>query len=154
MRFFSMIVLGMVLVSFYSCDKNRVYENFYSTGANGWDKDSVAKFQFDIADIETRYNLYINTRNSEQYPYSNLWLFVEVIAPDHTAIRDTVEYQLALTNGKWSGKGTGGIYLSQLPYRINVFFPVEGTYQVNIQHAMRDEQLKGLTDIGIRIEKR
>lgn len=154
MRFFSMFVLCMVLFSFYSCDKNRVYENFYSTGTHGWDKDSVATFQFDIVDIETKYNLYVNTRNLEQFPYSNLWLFVEVIAPDLTAIRDTVEYQLAFANGKWRGKGTGGIYLSQLPYRINVFFPVEGTYQVNIQHAMRDEQLKGLRDIGIRIEKR
>lgn len=143
----------MVLV-LYSCDKKRVYEDFYTSGSNGWDKDSVANFEVNIPYSTMSYNILINCRNLENYPYSNLWLFVDVINPDSMAIRDTVEYQLALPNGKWTGNGTGGVYENQFMYRSNVFFPKAGIYKFQIQHGMRDEKLKGMKDIGIRIEKK
>ena len=40
-----------------------------------------------------------------------------------------------------------------LPYKSNVFFPVKGTYEFKIQHGMRIENLKGVYDFGLKIEK-
>lgn len=148
-----MVLFCMLLViAFSSCDSNRVYEDYYSLGATGWNKDSVAVFQFQVEDTTAHYNLLVNTRNLENYPYSNLWLFVDVTSPDSVAIRDTLEVQLALPNGKWTGKGTGGVYENQFMYRRNVFFPKQGNYTFKIQQGMREANLKGLKDIGFRIE--
>lgn len=148
-------LLGFVLVAglFFSCDANRVFEDYYTSDANGWNKDSIAVFNLEIAEENQRYNLLINSRNLENYAYSNLWLFIEILSPDSTTVVDTIEYKLALPNGKWTGQGTGGVYHNQYGYRSNVFFPETGTYQVKIQHGMRDDVLKGLKDIGIRLEK-
>ncbi|MFA9390592.1 MAG: gliding motility lipoprotein GldH [Prolixibacteraceae bacterium] len=142
--------MGLVL---FACDTKRVFEDFYTTKSEGWNKDSVANFTVAITDTKVDYNLLINCRNLENYPYSNLWLFVDIISPDSMAVRDTLEYQLAYPNGKWTGRGTGGVYENQFTFRSKVFFPDTGNYQFIIQHGMRDETLKGLKDIGIRIEK-
>lgn len=148
--FLAGLLLALVL---FSCDAGRIYENFYSFGTQGWNKDSIAVFKVDIQDTVQHYNLLINTRNLENYPYSNLWVFVDVVSPDNKLIRDTVEYELALPNGKWTGKGTGGVYENQFMLRQNVFFPRTGDYTFKIQHGMRDDELKGLKDVGFRIEK-
>lgn len=149
----SLVLFLLIVLAFAGCDSNRVFEDYYSTGGNGWNKDSVAVFQFDIESSSESYNFYLNSRNIENYPYSNLWLFVEITSPDRQVVRDTVELKLAEPNGKWLGKGTGGVYTHQVLYRANVYFPVKGDYAVTIENAMRDDVLKGLKDVGIRLEK-
>ena len=149
---FQILMFFLGLIVFASCDSRRVYEDYYTTATSGWNKDSVAIFQVPVTDTLAHYNLLVNARNLESYPFSNIWLFVDVISPDSVAIRDTLEYQLAYPNGKWTGKGTGGVYENQFVYRTNIFFPHAGNYTFKIQQGMREPVLKGLKDIGIRIE--
>jgi len=150
-KILNVAILGLLVFLLFSCDRKRVYEDFFTT-SGGWNKDSIANFKVDIKNTSINYNLMINCRNLVNYPYSNLWLFINIISPDSMAIRDTLEFQLAQPNGKWTGKGTGGVYENQFWYRANIFFPNSGNYQIQIQHGMRDENLRGLKDIGVRIE--
>lgn len=143
----------LILIVLFGCDANYIYSDFRQTGTNGWNKDSIIDFQFSIADTISRYDIVLGTRNLENYPFSNLWLFVEIIAPDLTQLNDTIEYQLAQPNGLWLGTGTSGVYLNQYNYRSKVFFPLSGNYEIKIQHGMRDSNLKGLRDIGLTIKK-
>jgi gliding motility-associated lipoprotein GldH len=41
----------------------------------------------------------------------------------------------------------------KLPYKSNVFFPLKGTYRFSIRHGMRVEDLNGVYDFGLRIER-
>lgn len=143
-----------ILFIFVACDPNIVFDDFRNTGVNNWDKDSIVSFQVEIADSTSDYDILLSTRNLENYPYSNLWLFVDIIAPNSSSVRDTVEYELAQANGKWLGKGTGGVYVNQFTFRSMVFFPFTGKYEVRIQHGMRDPKLEGLRDIGLTIRKK
>lgn len=149
----NLLLVIVVALGVVGCDSNRVFEEYYATGKNGWNKDSLAVFQVDVESTSQNYNLYINSRNIENYPYQNLWLFLEIEGPSTQTIRDTVELRLAESNGKWLGKGTGGVYTNQFLYRQNVYFPTEGIFTVKVEHAMREDVLKGLKDIGIRLEK-
>lgn len=154
-RFFKISALIIVAFSLIiSCTKKGNYEEYRKVNPSGWQQDSVAVFKFDIQDTKSIYNISLNIRNSGEYPYSNVWMFIDISAPDNSSVKDTVEFQLALPNGKWIGKGTSGIYSCQFPYRNNVFFPVAGTYSLKIKHGMRNESLKGISDVGIRIDKR
>jgi len=78
---------------------------------------------------------------------------VTTTSPDGKKLTDTLQYNLADDKGKRYGKGFGDIRELNLPYKSNIFFPVKGTYQFKIQHGMRVEDLKGVYDLGIRIEK-
>jgi gliding motility-associated lipoprotein GldH len=148
-----LIILGIFFMV-VACKTDKLYEDYKSIQSSGWDQDSSAVFSFNIDKTFLNYNLFINIRNRGDYANSNLWLFVDITAPDYTCIHDTIEYQLALPNGKWIGKGTGGMYSNQFPFRENVYFPIAGTYTISIKHAMRNNPLTGISDIGIGVKRR
>lgn len=150
----SVFFISIIFILFGACDTGKIYEGFYTADTKGWHKDSMAVFNFNIQDSSAIYDLLVNTRNLENYPFSNLWLFVDIVAPDSTTVRDTIEYQLAQPNGKWLGTGTGGVYFNSFNYRSKVYFPQSGEYKIKIQHGMRDVSLKGLKNIGLSVAKR
>ncbi len=148
-----LIIFCASLAVFASCDKNLVFEKNLPIPENGWNKDSVMVFNVPVIDTLLNNNLYINVRNDIKYKYSNLWLFITIDQPGDTSITDTFEITLADPSGKWLGEGFGGIKSRQVIFKRNVYFPVSGEYKINIRQGMRENVLKGITDIGIRVEK-
>lgn len=145
-----LIVLFFVLL-FVGCQPQ--YESYKQIDPSGWNKDSLAIFNFEVSDTLHPFDMYINVRNQGAYSYSNLWLFIDITAPDSTTLRDTIEITLAKTDGTWIGKGTSGLFELQLPYRQNIIFPYSGKYTLSIEQAMRSEKLEGIQNIGIKIDK-
>ncbi len=145
------LLAGMLLLA--SCDRNRVYEkNIHIPGA-AWSMDFVPAFTFRIKDSTVFYNFYINLRNNTDYPYSNLFLFVNSYLPDGSSARDTIEMMLANRDGRWLGKGIGKIKESRYLLKQDLLFPLRGEYRIEIEQAMRNDTLTGIEDVGIRIEK-
>lgn len=147
------IVLIFIGTGFISCDKTLVYEKYKTIPEAGWHKDSLVVFNIPIEDTLQNHNLLINIRNETTYNYSNLWLFIEIEQPDGKMLKDTFEIALADPSGKWFGKGTTGLKTRETIFRRNVTLPASGEYTVKIQHGMRQEMLKGIHDVGFRIEK-
>ena len=146
-------LLTTMVLFLISCDPNRVYEKNISINDGVWNQDSVIAFDLDITDTLQPYNFYINIRNSTDYRYSNLYLFIDTYFPDETHARDTLEFILADTDGKWFGKGFGKIKESTVLLRKGVHFPMSGHYRFTMEQAMREENLEGIEDVGMRIEK-
>jgi len=151
---FHLLLTALIFVSlFTSCDSKRIFEKNQELPEAGWKKDNIVKFDVMITDPSISSNFYINVRNAEGYPYSNLYLFVKTKFPNGKISNDTLECVLADEKGKWLGKGLGDIYDNQIPFKRNVHFPLTGHYTFEIQHGMRLEPLPLLMDVGLRIEK-
>lgn len=151
-------ILIIIAICFFSCDPNRVYDDYESI-PNGWNKDSVITFKLQNIDSVQNYNLFINVRNNSEFAYSNLFLIAQIQFPQGKVITDTLEYQMATPSGEWLGTGFGDIRENKFWYKENVRFDEPGDYKVSIQHAMRKsgdeqgiEELEGITDVGFRIE--
>jgi gliding motility-associated lipoprotein GldH len=138
---------------FTSCDQKRVFEDFKTLPSAIWNKDSTKVFSFSIFENKQKYNLLISVRNDISYSYSNLWLFVETIKPDGSISKETIDVAVAESDGKWLGKGFGGAKTLQVKFHPDFNFPFNGIYKIKISHGMRDENLKGVRDIGFRVEK-
>jgi gliding motility-associated lipoprotein GldH len=136
-----------------ACDSSRIFEENTSIPDKGWDSSNIVKFDVEIKDPSTPANFYINVRNADGYPYSNLFLFVKTKFPNGKQSNDTLECQLADENGKWIGKGIGDIYDNQIPFKRNVRFPLAGIYHFEIQQGMRIASIPLIMDVGLRIEK-
>ena len=154
--------LGVVacLLFLASCDKSLVYSDYKSTDGGSWAQDEVIKFQFNAPDTVNSYNLFFNIRNDDHFPYSNLFLIAAMNFPDGKVVQDTLEYQMALPDGSWLGKGAGSIKENALWYKENIVFPFNGVYTLELVHAMRKngsvdgiQNLPGITDIGLEIKK-
>jgi len=141
------------LLALYSCDKKRFYDESAKIPVNGWHKDSIAVFNIQITDTLQFYKFFINLRNNENYRYSNFYLFLNTRLPNDLRTRDTIEMILADFTGKWLGKGFGTLRDNQILIRENLRFPRKGTYHFTIEQAMREEVLKGIENVGIRVER-
>ena len=149
---YTFFLFGILLIIFSACDRNRVFEEYKPIPDSVWSQDSLMQFTVPVSDTLQYHNLYINVRNGVSYSYSNLWLFIEIVQPDGKAVKDTFEITLADPSGKWLGDGFGGLKTLQTVYRRNVYFPISGEYKITIQQGMREENLSGISDIGLRVE--
>ncbi len=130
-----------------------IYEDNIKIASKGWHRSDIVRFEVDITDIDSPYNVYINVRNNNNYKYMELWLFVDVHSPAGTVERDTAKIMLADHRGKWLGNGLGSKFDTRLFFRSNVRFPSAGKYIFEYEQATRDELLPGIDDIGLSIEK-
>jgi gliding motility-associated lipoprotein GldH len=148
--FISILIFFLLLVS---CNKKVVYTNSQPMPQELWKLMDVVSFKVPITDSLSSNNVNITIRNGSSYPFRNIFLFVSTTSPEGKKITDTLQYNLADEKGKWIGRGFGDIHELNLPYKSNVFFPLKGIYEFKIQHGMRIENLKGVYDIGLRIER-
>jgi gliding motility-associated lipoprotein GldH len=150
----SIILFILVMLLFFSsaCDSNRYFEQNKEIEKESWFYKDIKTFTIDIEDTSSLFNFYLNIRNTTDYPFSNLYLFMESEMPNSHTARDTIELQLAYLNGKWLGSGYGRYKYTQFILRKGMRFGAKGTYTFHIQHGMRKDTLKGISDLGIRIE--
>jgi gliding motility-associated lipoprotein GldH len=158
MRIKNSALLLLVAIIFFSCDKERVFDEYKSVG-NAWHKDSIVSFNLPELDSTKRYNLFINLRDNNNYQYNNLFLIVALEKANGFTKVDTLEYQMADVDGTLLGNGFSDIKESKLYYKENVAF--KGKYKVHIKQAVRETgkipgviALDGITEIGLRIEKK
>lgn len=143
----------LLLFIAFSCNGREVYMQYMPVENGSWHKDSVVNFDINIEDTTTVYNLYVNIRNRGEYPYQNLWLFIQTTGPDSMAVSDTIAFYLADRKGKWLGTGIGAAFDMPVLYRQNFRFYKQGTYKFTINHGMRDSVLTGISDVGMRLER-
>jgi gliding motility-associated lipoprotein GldH len=145
--------LFFLVLLFTGCDPSRVFDDNKTLSSEGWDRADKANFTVNITDTISAHNVYINVRNADGYPYSNLYLFIHTQFPDGRKFTDTLECVLADQNGKWLGNGLGDIYDNQILFKRNVRFSKSGNYTFALEQAMRLQKLPLIMDVGMRIEK-
>jgi gliding motility-associated lipoprotein GldH len=147
------LMAALMMLALYSCNSNLIYNDVAEMPDSAWNLFNNPDFSFPVSDTTKNTNIFFTIRTGAQYPFRNIFLFVTTTAPDGKSITDTLEYEIADEKGNWLGKGFGDIHELKLPYRQNVYFPVKGTYHLIIRHGMRAEDLKGVYDIGLTVEK-
>lgn len=151
MRSYIFALSCLILLSLTACDSKMVFEESRPIADHVWKINQLAKLEFEVKDTMAFHNFYITVRHGEEYEYSNLFVFVEMEFPNGKKSVDTVECMLADPTGKWYGDGVGSIYSNRILYKADRRFPLSGRYKVSIQHGMREEDLKGVYDIGFRL---
>jgi len=133
-----------------SCGDSSHYERYHPIEDRYWDKEQEYFFTFDVTDISRPYDISIEVRNNNLYPYQNLWLFCTEETPSGEQKKDTVECILADDYGKWLGKGIS-LFQSSTPLHAQYKFREAGTYTFSFRQGMRNDQLPGIQAVGLRV---
>jgi gliding motility-associated lipoprotein GldH len=149
----SFVLVLTSLLLLVSCNSNVIFTDSMEMKGKKWELFNVPVFRIPITDTLSSNNISFSIRTGSSYPFRNIYLFVTTTSPDGHDLTDTLQYNLSDEKGKRYGKGVGDIRELTLPYKMNIYFPLKGTYQIRIQHGMRIQDLKGIYDIGVRIEK-
>lgn len=145
------LFLGLFVVLLSGCDSNRIYEENFEVADNIWKADDVKKFSFEITDTVNALDIFINLRTTIDYPYGNLYIFLYSEYPNGYTDKDTLNLILAEPDGKWLGNSSGTVVENQILISRGGRFPGTGDYTFKIQHAMSDENLPEVIDVGFRV---
>lgn len=148
-----LFVTGVLSVAPGCADKNAVIDQNSEVPDHNWTYLNKFKYEVKIADEKSSYRLYLNLRVTTDYKYSNLFVLISETGP---ALKPTIkrfEFTLADKEGEWLGDGSGNLFSYQIPFITRYKFPAKGTYHFYIEQNMRDNPLREVSDVGMRVEK-
>jgi gliding motility-associated lipoprotein GldH len=151
--YFPISSIGLLFLLGVSCSHSEIFFEYHSFGKDGWDRNNAAVYHINIDNTTDLFDVSLEIRNNNDYPFRNIWLFVDFQTPGGNVRTDTVGMDLADVYGKWHGKGIS-LYSLTVPYETSVRFLQKGTYTYSVRQGMRENPLKGISDIGLKISKK
>lgn len=145
------LLLATLLLA--ACDGEVYYSEYVDVNESGWKVTDSVCFDVQVDDTTHLFDLFVEVRNTVDYPYSNLFLFVNTSFPDGSMARDTMELPLADPTGEWLGKHSGRYVDTR--YRLRgqaVRFPMKGRYHFAFTNGNRNHPVKELAHVGFLVE--
>lgn len=93
-------------------------------------------------------------RHTDAYEFNNIWIEAESMSPGDSTFT-AQRFDLPLTRGdQWSGSAMDDIREHRiLMYREPVRFRRSGRYRVKLHQEMRQDPLRHVMNVGLRIER-
>lgn len=117
-----------------------------------WLADEVVEFPFEVADTAARYTIEWDFVHDVRYPHSNLFIFARFSDEQNPEQIDTLEYQVAYTDGVFLGAGNQEKTL-RMVYAEDVQFKKTGKHSISVQHGMRRDSLLGVHELRFYVTK-
>ena len=151
-RFFLCLVpCALFLVS---CTTIDLYEKSVAIPGHSWKNDFRPSFTFTIKDTTSPYELFLILRHNDQYNYNNIYINLSAKLPGSDSVRKIRrDLTLATDEKGWLGDGMDDIY----EHRIQLGDPEPlkaGNYIFTVEQVMRENPLKNVLNVGLRIEKK
>lgn len=151
---FLVIISAICLsIAFTACNQNILTSQITKLPEEGWKTENKLTYTVDVKDNSPYYNVFLNVRHADSYPFSNLFVFLTTTNPNGKTTTDTLECILANKKGEWQGDGAGDIWDNKIPLKQNLIFPLAGKYTFTFEQGMRINPLPLIMDFGITIEK-
>jgi gliding motility-associated lipoprotein GldH len=130
------------------------FEQTVQISRHEWSTEKVAEVSFNVTDTTNLYNVFVVLRHTDAYAYKNIWLTLATMQPGESSYKkERFEFILQEPDGTWLGTGLNDIWEVRSPLFTNIRFTKQGTYNIRIQHAMRDQPLLHIMNAGLRLEK-
>jgi gliding motility-associated lipoprotein GldH len=135
------------------CEQSRVFDKNIAIGKDGWFYGEPLQFEVYINDTSYSYNMFVNVRHTDEFPYNNMWMNLTTTLPDNVQKTSKIDVQLSEPDGIWTGDCIDGICYNTVLVQKNFRFPATGKYVFTLEQDMRMNPMTGLLDVGIRVEK-
>jgi len=135
------------------CNTVGVFEKTEAFSNHSWASSDSLKFNFDVDDTASLYNVYVVLRHTDAYRYNNIYINVTSINPGDTAITQQHNFILANNNSGWLGSAMDDIIEQRTAVNNTPVKLKKGTYTVLLKQIMRDDPLPNILNAGIRVEK-
>ena len=147
------LILFILCLFFGSCQEGSFFEKNIVIPNQSWDYEFKPTFTIDVKDPTAHYDLFLELRHTAYYPYSNIFVLVHQkhLPQDST---NRFELKLAELDGRWVGKSAGNLYEQSTLIKENIQFPDTGKFVISLEQNMRDNPLKGVNDVGIKLIKK
>ncbi len=151
---FYFLLFTFYFSTFTSCTHLNIFEKDTTIPKYQWQYGFVPSFEFNIDDTVSQYNLYIVLRHTDAYRYNNICLNVGTQSPADTLSYQRFDLSLGTDANGWEGSGLDDIWEVRKSITNGpVKFKKTGNYKFTIEQAMRENPLKDIMSVGVRVEK-
>lgn len=152
-----LVLLTVFCLQWTACSlPGNVFEKDVTLPDQEWASGNQPTFTFDISNQDTadRYNVYIVLRHTDAYDFNNIWIRGTARQPGDTAV-NSQRYDLSLADNQkgWTGSGMDDIYEHRIEIQHRTKFIRPGAYSFTLEQIMREDPLKHVLNVGVRIEK-
>lgn len=152
MRYLALITVSCLFFS--GCARIDVFERTIAIPKHTWYHNNKPGFTFTITDTSAPYNLFVVLRHTDAYRYNNIWLSVGSKAPGEMIKFQRIDITLGNDATGWEGHGMDDIFeLRKSITNGPVPFKKAGNYTFTIGQVMRENPLKNILNVGVRVEK-
>lgn len=153
MKHLKAICLVLIVMLSSSCVDRIMYRSYHHFPKERWGKGDTVALNIHIVDsVYSHTKITFLVRNLSSYSYQDFSATVLHNLPDSTSWKSSrVSFILANKDGQWRGSGWAGLYQSSVS--LGEIDAPPGNYTFKIAHQMQDEQLTGINDIGILVER-
>lgn len=148
------ILLTICLLMQTACGRHEAAYQYCDIQSEGWEPADTLHFRVDTLKQTADYLLSVGLRTTvtRPYPFRTVWLVVKT-AWHNPSLQtcDTIECKLTNEDGEQLGDGVSLIQYNFPLRRLTLRAGQSG--QILIHHFMQREQLEGITDVGIRMER-
>jgi gliding motility-associated lipoprotein GldH len=147
------LIYMLLLMLFSACGAKVIFDEKVAFEPTGWDKDAPALFKVNQSDTSKVLDVGMTLLHSEDYAYSNIWLFIEVDGPEGLVQKDTLELFLANFEGEWLGKSKHDAIQVSAMYQYGVKLSRPGEYVFTITQGMRQNPLSGIKELSFWLQE-
>lgn len=147
------ICVFSLLSIFVSCQYNSLYEENIPVNAYDWATTDTLKYEINIDDTLAKYDLSVNVRHRDIYDFTNLYIKIMTQFPSGESKSEVISLPLCDDAGKWLGKCSGDICFNRIYLMRKLKFQQKGKYTFHINQEMRQDHLKNILDLGLKLEK-
>jgi len=151
----SIIFLLVLIISFSSCSRNKVYEKHHKLENLTWKRvDSSIFFDVDIQDTNCNYDVYFAVRYVDGINLEQVETGLTIYTPDSAEYYDEYKIRLMNNDGTYRGSVAGDIWdLSEIIIK-NMPFYKAGNYTFEIENLTGHKyEIRGIMEIGLIIKK-
>lgn len=157
-RYSLLLIAGLVVPLLWGCRPRTLFYEFQPVTTEGWCCTDTLRFAPLSVPEEGGYSLNLVVRFGNRFQYRDLWMVVEQRLQEvgakhrmhYLPHRDTVHLVLANEEGKWL---TPGVVAHEEDAFVGQLHLLETeTLEVLVYHIMSEQELQGLTEVGIRLD--
>jgi gliding motility-associated lipoprotein GldH len=154
-----LLVLFTAALFISACQTIDLFEKNTAIPAHEWATNFKPQFQFNISDTTSLYEVSLVLRHSDRYNYNNIIIRYNVETPDGKKYTFDAEKILGTNEKGWLGTGMDDIYEHRISLNkelaaAGVSLKNKGTYLFQLEQLMRENPLKNVFNVGIRIDKK
>jgi gliding motility-associated lipoprotein GldH len=141
-----------------ACTTIDLYEKSVAIPGHAWQHSYQPSYTFTIKDTASAYQIFLVLRHNDKYNFNNIYVNLRTKQPGQDSVQ-TARYDLTLaTNEKgWLASGMDDIYEHRIPLTPtgqDFYFNKTGDYTFTVEQIMRENPLKNVLNVGLRLEKK
>lgn len=157
-KIFITLVFAAMAVCFFSCSKNKVYQQRHEFENYSWERltenKTVTFSDINIEDTTNVYDVWITVRHTPYINEEQVKLLMKITTPEGITRESNHTIRLKdRYNDKWIGDAAGDLIDVEEKCRSFVSFPVKGAYTITLTNLGKYVKTIGIMDIGIKIVK-